>query len=82
MSKISGYVKTFKVEDRCRFKNNKLMSFRIDDDKLLQRYKVFWTKNEDSKNIKSNVLSVYDDKYMKIIKKKHVSIKFMLTFVV
>ena len=38
MSKMSRYVKTFKVEDRCKFKNNKLMSFRIDDDKLLQRY--------------------------------------------
>ena len=31
MPKMSGYVKTFKVED----KNNKLMSFRIDDEKLL-----------------------------------------------
>ena len=29
--KMSGYVKTFKVEDEI----NKLMSFRIDDDKLL-----------------------------------------------
>ena len=29
--KMSGYVKTFKVEDEI----NKLMSFRLDDDKLL-----------------------------------------------
>ena len=35
MPKISGYVKTFKVEDKI----NKLMSFRIDDEKLLEKYK-------------------------------------------
>ena len=32
MSKMSGYVKLFKVED----KNNELMSFHIDDEKLLE----------------------------------------------
>ena len=31
ISKMSGYVKTFKVEDKI----NKLMSFRINDEKLL-----------------------------------------------
>ena len=35
MPKMSGYVKTFKVEG----KNNKLMSFRINDEKLLEKYK-------------------------------------------
>ena len=40
MPKISGYVKIFKVED----KNNKLMSFCIDDEKLLKKYKAIWTK--------------------------------------
>ena len=35
MPKISGYVKTFKVEDKI----NKLMSFCIDDEKLLEKYK-------------------------------------------
>ena len=29
------YVKTFKVKDRDKDKNSKLMSFPIDDDKLL-----------------------------------------------
>ena len=29
------YVKTFKVKDRDKDKNGKLMSFPIDDDKLL-----------------------------------------------
>ena len=32
VTKMSGYIKTFKGEDR----NNKLMSFLIDDEKLLQ----------------------------------------------
>ena len=40
MPKMSGYFKTFNVED----KSNKLMSFCIDDEKLLQKYKAIWTK--------------------------------------
>ena len=39
MPKMGGYVKAFKIED----KNNKLMSFRIDDEKLLEKYKAIWT---------------------------------------
>ena len=31
---MSGYIRTFKVED----KSNKLMSFRIDDEKLLAKF--------------------------------------------
>ena len=34
MPKMSGYVKTFKVKDGDKDKNNKLMSFHIDDEKL------------------------------------------------
>ena len=34
MPKMSGYVNTFKVKDGNKDKNNKLMSFRIDDEKL------------------------------------------------
>ena len=60
MSKISGYVKIFKVED----KNNKLMSFCIDDEKLLKKF-VIWTKTEDLKNIELNALPAYDDRYIK-----------------
>ena len=37
MPKMSGCVKTFKVEDKI----NKLMSFHIDDEKLLEEYKLF-----------------------------------------
>ena len=48
MPKMSGYVKTFKVED----KFNILMSFRIDDEKLFKKkYKAIWIKIEDLKNI-------------------------------
>ena len=38
--KLSGYVKTFKVKDEDKEKNNKLVSFRIDDEKLLEKCKV------------------------------------------
>ena len=44
MPKMSGYVKTFKVKDGDKDKNKKLMSFRIDDEKLLEKYKLIWTK--------------------------------------
>ena len=47
MPKMTGYVKTLKVKD----KNNKLMSFRIDDEKLLEKYEATSTKIEDLKNI-------------------------------
>ena len=46
-------------------KNNKPMSFGIDDQKLLQKYKVAWAKTEDLKNIILNILLVYDDRYIK-----------------
>ena len=45
--KISGYVKTFNVKDGDKDINNKLMSFHIDDEKLLEKYKAIWTKIED-----------------------------------
>ena len=66
MSKISGYVQTFKVKDGDKDKNNKLMSSYIDDVKLLEKYKTILTKIEDLKNIELNALPVYDDRHMKI----------------
>ena len=45
MSKISGYIKTFKIQEG----SNKLISFRIDGKKLLEKYKAIWTKIEDLK---------------------------------
>ena len=65
MSKMSGYVKTFK------------MSFCTDDEKLLQKYKAIWTKIEDLKNIELNALPVYDDRYIKT-KKDHMVMKMMM----
>ena len=58
---MRGSVKTFTVKER----NNKLMSFQTDNEKLLGRYKAIWTMIEDLKNIKLNALPVYDDKLMK-----------------
>ena len=60
---MSGYVKTLKVKDGDKDKNNKLMSFCIDDEKLLEKYKV---KIEDWKYIELNALPVYDGRYIKI----------------
>ena len=64
MSKISGYVNTFKVKEGDKDKNNKLMFFRIDDEKLLEKYKATWIKIEDLKDIELNALPVYDDRYI------------------
>ena len=58
MPKISGYVKKIKVEDKI----NKLVSFIIDDDMLLEKYESIWTKTENIRNIELNALPVYDDK--------------------
>ena len=44
-----GYVKRFKVKNGDKDKNNKLMSFRIDDEKLLEKYSAIWIKVEDLK---------------------------------
>ena len=52
---MSGYVTTFKVKD----KNNKLMSFHMNHEKLLEKYKAVWTKIEDIKNIELNALPIY-----------------------
>ena len=49
---MSRYVKTFEVKERDKHKNNNLMSFRIDDEKLLEKCKAIWTKMDYLKNIK------------------------------
>ena len=51
---MTGYFKTLKVKD----KNNKLMSFIIDDEKLLEKYEAIWTKIEDLKNIELMLYSL------------------------
>ena len=56
--KTKGYVKTLKVKDEDKNKNNKLMSFRIDDKELLEKYKAIWTKIDSIDS-----LLVYENKY-------------------
>ena len=65
LSKMSGYIKTFKVKDVDKNKNNKLMSFHIDFEKLLRKYKTMWSKIKDFKNIELNVLPDFDNRYIK-----------------
>ena len=62
---MSGYIKTFKVKVGDKDKNNKLKSFRLDDEKLLEKYKAIWTNIEDLKNIELNAIPVYDNRYIK-----------------
>ena len=44
---MNGYLKTYKVKDGDKSKNNKCMSFHIYDEKLLENYKAIRTKIED-----------------------------------
>ena len=41
------------------------MSFCIENEKLLEKYKAIWTKIKDLKNIELNALPVFDDRYIK-----------------
>ena len=61
MPQVSGYIKIFKIKEGV----DKLMSFRIGDEKPLEKYKAIWTKIENLKNIKLNALPVYNDRYIK-----------------
>ena len=61
--KTSGFVKTSKGED----KNNKLTSFHIDHEKLLEKYKSICSKIKDLKDVELNALPVYDDRYIRPI---------------
>ena len=47
LSKMSEYFKTFKDKGGDKNENNKLMSLRIDGDKLFKNYHTIWTKIED-----------------------------------
>ena len=47
--KMSGYVKTFIVKEGDKNKDQ-YRSFRIDNEKLLEKYKTIWTKIEYKKN--------------------------------
>ena len=62
---MSGHVKTFKVKQIDEDKNNIFMTFRTEDEKLLEKYKTIWTKIGELKNIDLYVLPVYYDRYIK-----------------
>ena len=67
LPKMSTNVQTFKDKDgdEDKNKNNKLMPFHIDNDKLLKKYKTIRTNIEELQNIQLNALPVYDDRYIK-----------------
>ena len=61
---MSGYVKIFKVKDGDQDQNTKLMSFCVDDEKLLEKYKAIWSKITELKNTELNALPACD-RYIK-----------------
>ena len=54
-----------KLKKEMKEENNRLMSFRIDNEELMERYKSIWTNIEGLKNIKINALPIYDNRYIK-----------------
>ena len=64
LPKMSLYDKAFRVKDGNKDKNNKLMFFHINDEKLLEKYKTIWTTIENLKNIELDALPVSDNRYI------------------
>ena len=62
---------TFKAKSGDKNKN-KLMPLRLDDDKLLEKYKIIWAKIEDLKNTELDALQVYNDRYIKTKQNKNI----------
>ena len=65
LPEMSEHVKIFKDKEIYKNKNNKLMSLRIDNEKLLKKYKIIWPKIEDLQNIELEATPFYDDRYIK-----------------
>ena len=59
LPKICGYVMIFKET------NNKLISFCMNYEKLLEQHKTIWNNIENLKNIELISLTVFDDRYIK-----------------
>ena len=68
---MRAFVFRFKVKDGDKDKKKQLMSFRIDHEKLLEKYKTIWPQTEDLKN---NVFLVYYDRSIKTKKKTSIMI--------
>ena len=62
---MNGYVNTFKLKDWDEDKSNKLLSFQIYDDTILENYKKNWNDIEDLQSVELNALPVYGDRYIK-----------------
>ena len=65
LPEMSEHVKIFKDKEIYKNKNNKSMSLRIDNEKLLKKYKIIWPKIEDLQNIELEATPFYDDRYIK-----------------
>ena len=50
LPKMNGYVRKFKDNDQDKNMNYKLMSSSIDNDKLLEKYKIILTRIKDLQN--------------------------------
>ena len=61
---MSGYVKAFKDKGGDRNKKNTLLSLRIEDNNVLEKYKTIWVKIRNLKNIELDAFQVYDDRYI------------------
>ena len=71
---MSGYVRNFKGKYKEKYRKrviipkllkiNNFISFFIDDDMLLEKYKTVWTKSEHLQDVELNVLLFYDDRYI------------------
>ena len=64
---MSKYVKTFtsKDRDKDKNKNNKLISSRVDYDKISEKCKTIWTKIKDLQNIELSALPVHGNRFIK-----------------
>ena len=51
---------------KMEIKIKKKLSFRIDDEKPLEKYKTIWTEVEDLTDIELNALPIDDGRYIKI----------------
>ena len=66
LPKISDYIKIFKiVKGVDKDKNNRLISFCKDDEKLFKKHETFWAKIEYLRNLELNALPVYNNRYIK-----------------
>ena len=64
---MRGYIETFKDKDgdKNENKNNNLVSFVIDENKLSDKYKTISARTDDLQSFEFNALPGSDDRYIK-----------------